>query len=54
MSLSSDFDGTFSECGSLLLQLGRRYEHSEEGSYKSSCTDVCLPLHPRLAPNMFV
>ena len=54
MSLSSDFDGTFSECGSLLLQMGRRYEHSDEESHKSSCTDVCLALHPRPAPNMFV
>ena len=53
MSLSSNFDGTFSECGSLLLQQGRRYEHSDKELYKSSCTDVCLALHPRPAPNMF-
>ena len=50
----SDLSRTFSECGSLLLQLGSRYEHSDDESYKSCCTDVCLALHARPGPNILV
>ena len=54
MSLLFNIGDNFLECGSLFLQLGRRYEHSDEESYMSCCTDVFHALHPGQAQNMFV